>query len=393
MQSDPLVSVVMSVFNGECFLREAIESILSQTFHDFEFIVVNDGSTDNTAAILDSYARSDPRVRVYHQENRGAPESWNHGCGLARGQYIARMDADDIALSDRLTRQIEFLEKHEDVGVLGGGAEYIDAKGKTLWKETRPLEDVEIRSFLLHACAFFHPTVVVRKMTFLAVGGYRQAFADAADYDLWLRVAECSQLASLPEVVLKYRFHGGQVSCSKLRQQRLLILAAQTLASLRRDGKVEPLELVEAITPERLEQLGVDRSTQQRALAGDYSYWIGCMSQALQDDAVLRMVNELMDLSQSGPVDRIILSNAWLYAARAHYRCGRIVAAVVSVARALRTRPIIAGRPVKRAVYSLLDATHELTPDGGIKRVHFRKLRFNAKKFLHDIFGASVEPH
>ena len=391
--SNPLVSVVMSVFNGERFLREAVDSILAQTFGDFEFIIVNDGSTDGTTAILDSYAINDARVRVFHQENRGAGESWNRGCNSARGKYIARMDADDIALNDRLRRQIDFLEKHDPVGVLGGATDFIDASGKSLWKSTPLLEDHQIRSRLPSECVFCHPTIAMRKGAFIAAGGYRKAFADAADYDLWLRMAGHCQMANLAEIVLKYRIHSGQVSCYKLRQQCLRVLAAQVLASLRRSGKFEPIDSVEGITPEKLAALGVDRATQHHALAGFYANWIGNMSRASQDDAVLRMTDELTVLSKAGPVDRIPLSNARIYAARAHYRRGRPIRAVASMARAILARPVIAGRPVKRAVHSLLDATHELTPEGEIRRVHFRKLRFNTKKFLHDIFGSSFEPH
>ena len=110
----------MSVYDGERFLREAIDSILTQTFHDFEFIIVNDGSTDGSAAILDSYAKSDARLRVYDQANRGQCASDNRGCKLARGKYIARMDADDVSTPDRLEKQIAFLENHPKVGLLGG---------------------------------------------------------------------------------------------------------------------------------------------------------------------------------------------------------------------------------------------------------------------------------
>ncbi len=130
LQGEPLVSVVMSVYNGERFLREAIESILSQTFRDFEFIIVNDGSTDGTAGILNSYALSDSRVRVFEQENMGQCASDNRGCSLARGKYIARMDSDDVSMRDRLERQIAFLENHEKVGLLGGAVEIIDDRGR-----------------------------------------------------------------------------------------------------------------------------------------------------------------------------------------------------------------------------------------------------------------------
>jgi hypothetical protein len=352
VMGQPLVSVVMSVFNGERFLREAVESILSQTLSDFEFIIVNDGSTDGTAAILDSFARSDPRLRVYPQQNRGAAESWNRGCRSAQAKYIARMDADDVALNDRLSRQIEFLEKHDDVGLLGGAVEFIDPTGKTLYKRLYPLEDHEIQTLLLRECAFIHPAVVIRKAAFFAAGGYRKVFADAADYDLWLRIAERGQVANLGEVVLKYRIHPEQVSCCKLRQQCLMALAIQTLASSRREGNPEPAISVERVTPEELVRLGVTQATQQRALVANYAFWIGLISRASQDDAVLRLLDELIDLSRSGPVDRTDLSNAMLSVVRTHYRRGRPIRALVSLGRAVLTRPVVAGRPLKWAVNS-----------------------------------------
>jgi hypothetical protein len=348
----PFVSVVMSVFNGERFLREAIESILSQTFRDFEFIIINDGSTDGTAAMLDSYARSDPRVRVYQQENKGLIESLNRGCGLARGKYLARMDADDIAVRDRLMWHVEFMERHADIGVVGGAMELIDSAGRAWHCIHYPVENEEIKSALLLYSPFPHNAVVIRKEAFLSVGGYRRLFVDAEDCDLWLRIAQRWRLANLEAVVVKYRIHPDQVSYRKLRQQTLSALAARAFASLRADGSPEPVISDERITPEVLVRLGVNQATQQRALVGIYAFWIGLMSRASQDDAVLRLFEELIDLSRPGPVDRYALSYAMLSAARTHYRRGSPVRALVYVGRALLARPVIAGRPLKRALNS-----------------------------------------
>jgi hypothetical protein len=348
----PVVSVAMSVFNGERFLREAVESILNQTFRDFEFIIINDGSTDGTAAMLDSYAGSDSRVRVYHQENKGLIESLNRGCGLAQGKYIARMDADDIAVKDRLQWQIEFMERHTEIGVVGGAVEIIDSAGRAFYSSRHPVTDEQIKSTVLQHCPFTHAAVMIRKEALLSVGGYRGLFVDAEDYDLWLRIAERWGLANLEAVVVKYRIHPGQVSYQKLRQQTLSILAALALATLRRSGSPEPLILDERITPEVLVRLGVDQATQQRALVAYRLHWIGAMSRVSQDDVALRLVDELIDPSRSGPVDRSTLSNAMLWAARIHHRRGSAVRALVYVGRALLTRPIVAGRPLRRALNS-----------------------------------------
>ena len=125
MQDLPLVSVLMSAYNGERFLRGAVESILRQSLRDLELIVINDGSTDATGEILDKCQEGDPRVRVFHQANVGLIESLNRGAGFARGEYIARMDADDIAHRDRLALQMSVLAKHQELGVVGGAIEVI----------------------------------------------------------------------------------------------------------------------------------------------------------------------------------------------------------------------------------------------------------------------------
>ena len=348
----PVVSVVMPVFNVERFLREAVESILDQTFRDFEFIIIDDGSTDGTPSILDSYARRESRVRVYYQENRGVVESLNRGCGLARGRYIARMDGDDIAVRDRLMWQIEFMERHAEIGTVGGALELIDAGGRTLHCLHYPVKNEDIKGALQLSSALPHPAVVIRTEAFLSVGGYRRAFLDAEDCDLWLRIAQRWRLANLKAVVLRYRIHPDQVSYQKLRQQTLSALAARAFASLRRDGSPEPVIPVERITPEVLARLGVTQATQQRALVSGYAYWIGLMSRASQGDVVLRLFEELIDLSKPGPVPRSALADVLLSAARTHYRRGSRIRALLCVGQAFLARPVVAARPLKRALDS-----------------------------------------
>jgi glycosyltransferase involved in cell wall biosynthesis len=354
LQSAPLASVVMPVFNGERFLREAIDSILSQTFSDFELIIINDGSTDGTAAMLDSYARSDPRVRVYHEEHKGQVDSYNRGCGLARGKYIAPMDADDVSVPDRLERQIGFLEKHEKVGLLGGAFEGIDDQGRRVFLEQLPLEDESIRaalrSFSFPMC---HPAVMMRKQAFDATVGYRAAFLPAEDYDLFYRIIEGWRVANLPDVVLRKRIHSNQYSVRNLRQSILSLLASHAMSLAKQRDSVEPSCQEPLISEGFLEKLGVSRTSIQQALVSAYSFYIGYMWRASQDDEVLRLANELIDLSRTGPVDRCSLSDAMLSAARIHYRQGRPVRALACLGRALLTRPKLAGRPLKLAVNSL----------------------------------------
>ena len=177
----------------------------------------------------------------------------------------------------------------------------IDSTGKTLRRESRPMEDQEIRAHLLTYCVFPNSATVMRRELFSAAGGYRKFFVDAEDYDLFLRLAEHCQLANLPEVMLKYRVSFGQVCTSKLRQLCLSTLAAQVFASSRRNGQPEPVISTEKATPEVLARLGVDRSAQHRYLVGGYKYWMRALSLASEGDTLLRLLDEYM--SCQGPPD------------------------------------------------------------------------------------------
>jgi hypothetical protein len=342
----------MSVLNGELYLREAVESILNQTFRDFEFIIINDGSTDGTAAILEFYQKSDPRVRVYGQENRGVGESLNRGCGLAQGKYIARMDADDIALSDRLARQIEFMEAHAEVDVVGGAVEFIDVTGKPLITVRYPETDYDIKSRAFsRQSPVVHPTALFRRDVFVSVGGYRPVFM-AEDYDLWLRFAQHGQLANLQEVVLKYRIHPEQVTCRSVSGLVMSALASQALVSSSGNKYREQLDSVKEITPAVLAAWGVSEAIFQRALADFYLEVIYTMCQVGQNSAGLSLVLEMLRSSHWEHLEkrRRFIADNWLRAAGLYWRQGQYLQSLAAVGRALTVRPIMAGRPVKRLV-------------------------------------------
>jgi len=267
--SPPMISVVMSVYNGQAFLAEAVESILGQTFRDFEFIVIDDGSTDKTAKILAAYASRDGRLRVRRQENKGRTESLNTGIGLAEGKYIVRMDADDVSLPHRFQVQLDFMEQHPEVCLLSSSYDRINRAGRILDRVSFPLRDDEIRSMMLHNNPLCHPAVMMRKDVAIACGGYRKVFSEAEDYDLWLRMSERSQLANLEEPVLQYRIHSKQASIANLRHQMLCVLAARTAAAFRKQGRPDPFsesELTTQITPEVLRNLGVTRAEIEQCL-------------------------------------------------------------------------------------------------------------------------------
>ena len=208
--SNPLVSVVLSVYNGEKYLDEAIESILNQTYEKFEFIIIDDGSTDGSLEIIKSY--NDKRIVLISRENRGLIASLNEGVQTAKGKYIARMDADDIALENRLEEQVTFMEKKLDIGICGTGVigfgEEIKEKPWLLSKS-----DKTIKTELLFSSCFAHPTVMIRRE--LMVENklyYDKNFLHAEDFELWTRMAEYTKFANLKLPLLKYRIINNSIT-------------------------------------------------------------------------------------------------------------------------------------------------------------------------------------
>jgi hypothetical protein len=351
----PPISVVMSVFNGQAFLAIAIESILGQTFREFELFVIDDGSTDKTPEILAEYANRDARIRVLRHDNKGRAESLNIGIGFAKGKFIARMDADDVAMPCRLAEQMEFMERHPEVSLLGGAAELISPTGRVIKTVRPPLEDAEIKSLMLRYNPMFHATVVMRKEVALAAGGYRKALLDADDYDLWLRMSERSQLANLSKTMVQYRIHSGQVSIRNLEHQTQCVLAGRAAAALRKRGMADPLSDVEKITPQLLETLGVEAAETQEALLGAYGYWADVLG-FTDPEAALRMFEGLLQLPGAENFPRATLANAWLKAAGIHHGRGRTGKALACAGRAILIRPLVLGRPVKLALTRIASA-------------------------------------
>ncbi len=219
MMKTPTVTVLMAMYNGERYLRESIDSILDQTFTDFEFLIVNDGSTDDTAKILQSY--HDPRITILHNENNiGIPRSVNKGLRMARGEYIARMDVDDISLPHRFRLQVDYLDTHPGVGALGGAVELIDGQGRTIGKNDCFLEHQAIKALLLVNCfSFYNPTTMMRRNLVQQIGMYNERMKYAQDYDLWWRLSGISCLANLPDVLVQYRCHDKSITTSHREEQ------------------------------------------------------------------------------------------------------------------------------------------------------------------------------
>lgn len=216
--NNPLISVVMSVYNGEKYLAEAIESILNQTYKNFEFIIVNDGSKDNSIEIIKSYMNQDNRIVLIDRENKGLPYSLNEGISIAKGEYIARMDADDISLPMRFKKQIDYMQKNE-LDVCGS---YIELFGNNIKERIikNPLNNDDIRFSLLFFSSLAHPTVVFKKEVFKKVK-YNIEYKVAQDYQLWCDIVNASfKIGNIPEVLLNYREHEAQASIEKFKRQQ-----------------------------------------------------------------------------------------------------------------------------------------------------------------------------
>lgn len=213
----PVVSVVMSVYNGEQFLAKAIESILNQTFRDFEFIIVNDGSTDGSTAILEEYAQCDCRIRLISRENRGLIASLNEGIASARGEWIARMDADDISFPDRFEKQLAWLQR-TGADICGGWVKLTGTWFHRVWRYYGSSDAIKIK--LLFGSAFAHPAIMLR--TGIAkTNPYSENAHYVEDYELWTRLAKLGvKMTNYPGVVLRYRIHPGQVTAIRQKQQR-----------------------------------------------------------------------------------------------------------------------------------------------------------------------------
>ncbi|UFS72706.1 glycosyltransferase family 2 protein [Geomonas sp. RF6] len=209
MKIQPRVTVLLPVYNSQAHLREAIDSILRQTYADFELLVINDGSSDGSVAIVESF--DDPRIRLVHNEkNSGLIFTLNKGLELARGDFVARMDADDVSLPERLAKQVAFLERNPSVGICGTWFRKFGGQEKTLRWSTDP---DSIRCGLLFDSMMGHPTVLLRRQLFLDHALYYDAaFKNAEDFDLWERASRHCDLANLPEVLLQYRVHPGQIT-------------------------------------------------------------------------------------------------------------------------------------------------------------------------------------
>jgi len=289
LQNTPKVTVLLPVFNAELFLTECIESILGQSFSNFELLAINDGSTDSSREILATY--SDPRlVIVDNNDNRGLIYTLNRGISIARGEYIARMDADDIAVVDRFKKQVAYLDTHPQVAVIGSWAELIDHSGKRIQLRQVPVGNKDIQETQLKTNSFIHPSVMFRTDIVRASGSFRQDALHAEDYDLWLRISENHDVDNLPEPLILYRVHSGQISQRHLRLQRATADRIRAAAWQRRiiSGNLSPD--APSPIPGWLSRLRGEVGT----VGGDYLTWLQLFREMGRENMASQLVYPLL---------------------------------------------------------------------------------------------------
>ncbi|MDD4553491.1 MAG: glycosyltransferase [Bacteroidales bacterium] len=257
MEPRPVLSVLMPVYNGREFLKPAIDSILAQTYRDFELIIVNDGSTDDTQAVIDSY--KDPRIVATVQKNQGVARSLNNGLDVARGTYVRRHDADDVSTPDSFRIQIDFLESHPEYVMVCNQQAFMTARGRIAWKYRVPnndffhgqdFTDLGFEHFTVDKSSpVVHGTACFRREAVIAMGKYRTEFTVSEDNDLWLRLLEKYKIAVLNRCTYFMRLHGTSATqrhAGKIKHFRNLLI---DFSRQRRETGTDPIMRGEPVPP------------------------------------------------------------------------------------------------------------------------------------------------
>jgi glycosyltransferase involved in cell wall biosynthesis len=240
----PLVSVVMPAHNAGRLLDKAIRSITRQTYANWELIIVDDGSTDETPQRIAQWKHRDPRIRSIHlNSNCGTSAALNRGVREANGEFIARMDADDVCFRSRFEKQVAYLKEHSETACLGTRRLLIDGWGMPIWvKEDSPTRHEEIDNMCLNGTApVTHPSVMFRRSIFEDSGGYDESLVASQDHDLWLRMAERGRIEALPDILMAYRIHNASTTSKKRREQHEAARVACERAYYRRGLRKEPV--------------------------------------------------------------------------------------------------------------------------------------------------------
>jgi glycosyltransferase involved in cell wall biosynthesis len=365
----PKVSLVMSVYNGQRYLRLAVKSILAQTWGDFEFIIINDGSTDDSGALLRTYAAQDARVRLIdNARNLGLTRSLNLGLERARGEYFGRQDADDISAPERLARQVAFMDAHPEIGVAGTLSEVIDGDGRPLVGasyHSALTTNADLQERLLRNNPICHGSVLMRRNLAVAAGGYDESVGPTEDYDLWLRLAEVTQLANVEPVLYYYRVHPESIGRTRYAEQ--VFDGARVLErALRRRGEPVPVERLAVVAEHDL------ASAQAAYAAGDFALAARALSSALRLSPTLFGVDSLR-----GALEAVYTPNQPLAAGQQFTR--QVFAALPRVPTLTRLEARLLARLYMREVFE----GHGQADHARVRRNWWTGLRHDPRWLLH----------
>ena len=340
----PAVSIVLPVRNGEAYLTTAIASIEAQSFPNWELIIVDDGSTDGTAHIVRDWAARDSRIRALKNVGRGLVAALNLGMTECRAPFIARMDADDIARPQRIELQLMIMERRRELVALGGQVQRLYKSGTMSARSSYPLGAAACRQHLAISSPLCHPAVMLRADGMMAVGGYRDAYVHAEDYDLWLRLCEVGEIDNLNDIVLDYRVHGASVTGRHFHEQAVATALARVAAEVRQRGGSDPTpsagwpvaDIVQALAPLNL--------TEAMRLQATLHYWRAVMlNGGFLDPGILptfkRILPTLVQWA-SGPTERKALAFALLRAAEQARRRRELGLALHCAACAAAASPV-----------------------------------------------------
>ncbi len=216
----PKVSVIMSVYNGEEFLKDSILSVLNQIYKDFEFVIIDDASTDNSLEILKNFQKNDSRIKIINnKENLGLTKSLNKAILISSGEYIARLDAGDISLPERIEKQVAFLDNNKDVGLVGSWMYIINTKGETIDEIKYPTNNKEIKEDLIKYNPLVHSSIMFRRSVAHRVNFYDENYKYAQDYNFYFKLSPYTKFANLPMSLVKYRKMPNSITSTKNKKQ------------------------------------------------------------------------------------------------------------------------------------------------------------------------------
>ncbi|MFP4098957.1 MAG: glycosyltransferase family 2 protein [Alphaproteobacteria bacterium] len=308
----PDISVLMSVYNGERFLKQAIESILAQSFSNFEFIIINDGSTDQSGEMIKSYEEKDRRIVFIDQDNQGLIAALNTGIDVANADLIARMDADDIAHPERLAKQYAYMQEHQNTLALGSAVNVIDDQGIEKLHVTYPVKE-DVKHYLINqGSPLAHPATMFRKVAVQSLGGYRKAYKHAEDYDLWLRLSKQGDIDNLNEPLLQYREHDQKISVQNAYQQALVSVVARHAAQ----QDIDPTDELEQIAIDTLKLFDTDPVKMQWEIVDIMASGLLMSATKSNISSVMQYMPRTFSAPSKTPATRALLKFSI-----AHYKC------------------------------------------------------------------------